>query len=110
MAIRTHSESGRNIRRRGRASWVSAGELVGAFKKRIGIRADRMAILDVVWPRETGSLARHWRLAGVRGTILYVRPASSAAAQELRLRAPDLLRRLNKHFGTAWITSIRTMA
>ncbi|MBI5884005.1 MAG: DUF721 domain-containing protein [Elusimicrobia bacterium] len=92
------------------ARLVSAGDLVKAFRRRAGIQTDKLSILNAVWEKELGLLARHLELSGVRRGTLYIRPASSAAAQELRMRAPSLMRTLNKYFTRAWIKELKATA
>ncbi|MFA6315799.1 MAG: DciA family protein [Elusimicrobiota bacterium] len=92
------------------ARLVKAGDLVRAFRARRGIQADKLSILSAIWERELGSLARHLELSGVRRGTVYVRPSSSAAAQELRMRAVSLMRTLNKYFTRAWIKELKTTA
>jgi len=87
--------------------WASPKDLLRGFHARVKTQPDRLAILDAVWEREAGHFSRHWRLLGVRRGVLYVACSSPAAAQELQLRAPGLLRELNKHFRSAWIKAVR---
>jgi hypothetical protein len=68
---------------------------------------DRLALLAAAWDREIGARAVQWPLAGVRGGTVYVRARSAAAAHELALRAPALLKALNKYFSRAWIREIK---
>lgn len=91
-----------------RKRWATAGELVRAFKARANLQPDKIAILGAIWERELGHFSRHWALAGVRGGVLFVKPRSAAAAQELHLRAPEIVRSLNKHFSRAWIRAVKT--
>lgn len=88
--------------------WVQAGDALKAWQRASRLDGDRMLILHQVWEREAGHLARHWALDGVRRGILYVRPSSPAAAQELQLRATALLRSLNRYFRQPWLKGIRT--
>ena len=91
-----------------RAPWMNAAELVRiVHAKVVGVSGDKISILNSVWERELGHLSRHWSLVGLRGGVLYVRPMSAAAAQELQLRAPEMTRRLNKYFSRPWIKSVR---
>jgi hypothetical protein len=87
--------------------WSSGSELVRSFNFRSGLQADKFAILNSVWEKEFGHLARHWVLTGVKNGVLYVKPSSSAAAQELHLRSGEIVRNLNKHFGRAWIRAVK---
>jgi hypothetical protein len=68
---------------------------------------DRMAILAAVWQKEAGHLFGHWELVGLKKGILFVRPKSAAATQELQLRAVGIVRSLNKYFERAWIKGIK---
>ena len=86
--------------------WQKAGDLVVAFTRRAS-SPDRLAILSAVWDKECGSFAKHWELIGVRKGTLYVRPKSSAAAQELHMRSGGLMKSLNKYFGRPWILAVR---
>ncbi|MDE2293693.1 MAG: DUF721 domain-containing protein [Elusimicrobia bacterium] len=92
----------------GLGRWVQAGDAVKQWSRAARLDGDRMLILNQVWEREAGHLARHWALDGVRRGVLYVRTSSPAAAQELHLRAPALKRALNKYFRQAWIREIKT--
>ena len=105
------SVSFRNPKDAKRVPWKSAADLVRVVHARVvGVSGDKISILNAVWERELGHLSRHWSLVGLRGGVLYVRPASAAAAQELQLRSPELARRLNKYFSRPWIKSVRSAA
>lgn len=88
--------------------WTGAGDLVAAFARRQQASTDRLAILDSVWDKECGAFAKHWTLIGVKKGVLYVRPKSSAAAQELHMRAEGLIKALNKYFSRPWLVAVRT--
>ena len=88
--------------------WSSSSDLVRGFSYRSGIVNDRLAILSGVWNKECGSFSKHWSLVGVKKGVLYVRPASAAAAQELHMRSDSLMRALNKYFSRPWIMAVRT--
>lgn len=88
--------------------WSTAGDLVKSFSYRTGTVNDKLTILGSVWDKECGAYAKHWALVGVKKGVLYVRPKSSAAAQELHMRAETLLRGLNKYFSRPWLTAVRT--
>ena len=90
-----------------RSNWVSAADIVRNWASGARVKADRLMILNQVWEKEAGHLARHWALSGVRCGVLYVRTLSPAATQELQLRSQDLLRGLNRHFDRSWIREIR---
>jgi len=100
----------RDPKKPARVPWKNAADLVRAVHARVGVSSDKVSILNSVWERELGHLSRHWSLVGLRGGVLYVRPGSAAAAQELQLRAPELARRLNKYFNRPWIKSVRAAA
>ena len=68
---------------------------------------DRIAILNAVWDKECGANAKHWSLAGIKRGVVYVRPKSAAAAQELHMKAEGLIGALNKYFSRAWILAVR---
>ncbi|MBI4376639.1 MAG: DUF721 domain-containing protein [Elusimicrobia bacterium] len=87
--------------------WTTGEALVRSFKFRAGIQSDKISILNAVWDKEMGAFARHWALTGVKRGVLYVKPSSSAAAQELQLRSGEVLRGLNKYFNKAWIKAIK---
>jgi hypothetical protein len=40
--------------------------------------------------------------------VLYVKPKSAAAAQELQMRAGDIVRSLNKYFSRPWIKAVKS--
>ena len=99
MTKRTYVQRGR---------WANAGDLVAAFSRRAQAQTDRLAILNSVWDKECGYFAKHWALVAVKRGMLFVRPKSAAAAQELQLRTGSLIRSLNKYFSRSWILGIRT--
>lgn len=88
--------------------WSKAGDVLRGWKFRAGLDADRILILNQVWEKELGHYARFWSLSGVRRGVLYVRPKSPAAAQELLMRSGQIVTGLNKYFKRAWIREIRT--
>jgi len=87
--------------------WSSAADLIRTWGFRQGISPDRVAILNAVWEKELGHMARHWKLKGMRKGILYITPRSSGAALELQMRGQEIARSLNKYFKTAWIKGVR---
>ena len=91
-----------------RDKWSTSADLVRSFSYRAGTVNDKLALLDAVWDKECGAFGKHWALVGVKKGVLYVRPRSAAAAQELQLRAEGLTKALNKYFTGSWITAIRT--
>ena len=64
-------------------------------------------ILDSIWAREIGVLANHCQLLAVKKGSIIVKASSPAAAQELTMRGPQLIRNLNKFFNRPWINSIK---
>lgn len=90
------------------SKWSTAQDLVKTFKYRAGIQSDKISILNAVWDRIVGPYAKQWSLSAVKKGVLYIKPRSAAAAQELHMRAGPLMRELNKHFSRSWITSIKT--
>jgi hypothetical protein len=73
-----------------------------------GIDPERLQLLDAVWKKEFGRLSQHCELLGVDGAYLVVKPVSSAAASELTLRGPVIVKGLNKYFRQPWIKAIKT--
>jgi hypothetical protein len=88
--------------------WSTAEDLVKSFSYRSGTVNDKLAILSAMWDKECGAYAKHWALIGVKKGVLYVRPKSSAAAQELHMRSEGLVKSLNKYFSRPWIVAVRT--
>jgi len=99
-----------NFRTRPATRWTTSEQLIKSFKFRTGIQSDKISILNAVWEKELGHFSRHWSLVGVKRGLLYVRPRSAAAAQELQLRAGEITRALNKYFSKAWIRGVRASA
>jgi hypothetical protein len=91
-----------------RQKWATGADLVRSFKFRAGMQMDKIAILSSVWEKELGHMSKQWTLAGVRRGVVFVKPRSSAAAQELHMRASEMARNLNKHFGRPWIKAVKT--
>jgi hypothetical protein len=87
--------------------WAKAGDVLRGWKFRAGVDAERIMILNQVWEREVGHYAAHWTLSGVRRGTLYVKPRSSAAAQELQMMGGQIIKSLNKYFKKHWIKGIR---
>ncbi len=87
--------------------WSTAGDLVKSFSYRNGTVNDKLTILGSVWDKECGVYAKHWGLVGVKKGVLYVRPKSSAATQELHMRSEGLVKSLNKYFSRPWIVAVR---
>lgn len=87
--------------------WSTAGDLIKSFSYRAGTVNDKLTILSAVWDKECGAYAKHWALVGVKKGVLFVRPKSAAAAQELHLRSGGLIRALNKYFSRPWLTAVK---
>lgn len=88
--------------------WSKASDVLGAWKRRVGLESERMLILNQVWEKEVGGFSRYWALIGIRRGVLSVRVRSPAAAVELQLRGTQLVKSLNKYFKRSWIKGIRT--
>ena len=88
--------------------WSTASDLVKTFKYRAGIQSDKISILNAVWEKIVGGYAKQWSLCAVKKGVLYIKPRSAAAAQELHMRSSSLMREINKHFSRSWVTSIKT--
>lgn len=88
--------------------WATSSDLVKSFSYRAGTVNDKLALLNAVWDKECGAYAKHWALVAVKKGTLFVRPKSSAAAQELQMRSVGLLRSLNKYFSRPWILAVKT--
>ena len=90
-----------------RSWWASAEDVLRGWKFRAGMDSDRILILNQIWDKELGNYSEHFVLSGVRRGILYVKPRSSAAAQELHMMAGPWIKGLNKYFKKSWIKGIR---
>jgi hypothetical protein len=88
--------------------WSSAGDLVKSFVYRAGTANDKLALLNAVWDKECGAFAKHWALVAVKKGVLFVRPKSAAAGQELHMRTAVLVKALNKYFSKPWIVGVKT--
>lgn len=89
-------------------NWSTSADLIKSFKFRSGIQSDKISILNAIWEKELGHFSKHWALLGVKKGVLYVKPKSSSAAQELHMRSAEMIRSLNKYFSRAWIKAIKT--
>ncbi len=87
--------------------WKTANDLAASFGYRAGVSSDQITLLSAVWKKELGYLSGQWELVGLKQGILYVKPRSAAAAQELHLRGASLVRTLNRYFARPWIKSIK---
>ena len=90
-----------------RQRWSTASDLVKTFGYRVASGPDNLAILGAVWDRELGHLSKHWALVGIKKGVLYVKPRSAAAAQELAMRASEIVRILNKHFNRNLVRAVK---
>ena len=88
--------------------WLTSEDLIKSFSYRAGTVNDKLALLNAVWEKECGAYAKYWALVAVKKGTLFVRPKSSAAAQELQMRSVPLLRSLNKYFSRPWLVSVKT--
>jgi hypothetical protein len=95
---------------RKRPCWSTGQDLIRSFQYRSQMSGDRLAILAAIWQKELGHLFGHFELAGLKQGVLYVRPKSAAATQELQLRAAGIVRSLNKYFERPWIKCIKVAA
>jgi hypothetical protein len=87
--------------------WSTSADLVKTFGYRVASGPDNLAILGAVWDRELGHLSKYWSLVGFKKGVLYVRPKSAAAAQELAMRAAEITRILNKHFNRSLVKAVK---
>ena len=88
--------------------WSSAGDLIKSFTYRAGTANDKLALLNAVWDKECGAFAKHWALVAVKKGVLFVRPKSASAGQELHMRSVALVKALNKYFSRPWIVAVKT--
>jgi hypothetical protein len=88
--------------------WSTSEDLIKSFSYRAGTVNDKLTLLNAVWDKECGTFSRHWSLVAVKKGTLFVRPKSSAAAQELQMRSGTLLKALNKYFSRPWIVAVKT--
>lgn len=89
-------------------NWKKAGEICARRRFMGGLLTERLAILDAVWKKEFGTLARHCELLGVDGLFLVVKPSSAAAASEIMLRGPQIVRSINRYFQKPWLKAVKT--
>jgi hypothetical protein len=90
------------------SNWKRAEEICATRRFSASMLPDRLAVLDSVWKKEFGRLAQHCSLLGVDGSYLVVKPASAAAASEINLRGPLLVKAINKYFKRPWLKAVRT--
>jgi hypothetical protein len=91
-----------------RPAWSSGEDLVKSLSFRTGLQSEKLSVLNAVWDKELGHFSKYWSLAGVKKGVLYVRPKSAAAAQELQMRSGEIVRSLNKYFSRAWIKAVKS--
>ncbi len=82
----------------------SESDAASLFRK-IGI-THHLTLLDHAWTSELGALARRARIVAVDHAALVVDVDSSTAMQELTLRRPELLRRVNRYFKDPFLKHI----
>ena len=87
--------------------WVPARSILNGWKRRVYLQEDKILILHQVWERTIGPLSRYWSLYAIRRGVLYIKPSSAAAVQELQFRKTQIIRDLNKYFRRPWIKEIR---
>lgn len=88
--------------------WATSEEIVRSFGYRTGVQDEKLSILNAVWDKELGHFSKYWALSGVKKGVLYVKPRSAAAAQELQMRGAEIVRGLNKYFSRPWIKAVRS--
>jgi hypothetical protein len=93
---------------RKKVKWSTGEDLVKSFGFKTGVQSEKLGVLNAVWDKELGHFSKYWSLSGVKKGILYVKPRSAAAAQELHLRAAEIVRSLNKHFSRPWIKAVKS--
>lgn len=89
------------------SNWTRVNEVCSSWRFLGGVNPDRLAILDAIWEKEMGALAKHCELLGVDGAYILVKPRSAAAASELALRSTVLVKGLNKYYKRPWIKGIK---
>jgi len=92
---------------RKRSNWTKAGDICASKRFQVAAGLDRLALLDAVWKKEIGRLGDHCVMLGIDRAVILVRPSSAAAANELAMRAPQIVKGLNKYFKRPWIKGIR---
>ena len=88
--------------------WSTGADLVRSFGFRTGVQDEKLSLLNAVWDKELGHFSKYWSLSGVKKGVLYVRPRSAAAAQELQLRSVEIVRSLNKYFSRPWVKAVKS--
>lgn len=90
-----------------KVKWSTGAELVRAFGYKTGAQSEKLGVLNAVWDKELGHFSKYWLLLGVKKGVLYVRPRSASAAQELHMRSSDIVKGLNKYFSRPWIKAVK---
>lgn len=75
----------------------------------LNVGLSRVMILESVWEKEIGVMAKHWELYAVKGGAVLVKTKASSAAQELKVRSAGLIKNLNKYFDSKWIKKIQNV-
>jgi len=88
--------------------WSTGEDLVRSFGFKTGLQDEKLGLLNAVWEKELGHFSKHWSLSGVKKGVLYVKPKSAAAAQELQMRSGEIVRALNKYFSRPWIKAVKS--
>jgi hypothetical protein len=91
-----------------RPKWSTGGDLIRNLGFKTGLQTEKLGVLNAVWEKELGHFSKYWSLAGVKKGVLYVKPKSAAAAQELQMRSGEIVRSLNKYFSRAWIKAVKS--
>ncbi|WP_428897187.1 Protein of unknown function (DUF721) [Parelusimicrobium proximum] len=72
----------------------------------INRQLNRLMVLGNVWDKIVGVKGKFWVLKGVDRTRIVVEVTNASARHELKIRKDSLLREINKHFDTPWLTDI----
>lgn len=88
-------------------SFTTGKDLATKFGYRTGLGHEKMAVLRAAWDKEMGHFGRFYELKGIKKSSVFVQAKTPAAAQELTMRAPELVRNLNKYFQRGWIKAIK---
>ena len=88
-----------------RQIWKTPQDISGRFG-RLSTQINRLMILDHAWKKLVGTKENFWKLAGVKGSTLYVSVRLSVARNELITCRSGLIKELNKYFEKPWIKKI----
>ena len=88
--------------------WSTAADLLQKLGYKTNLQDEKLSLLNAVWEKELGHFAKYWSLSGVKKGVLYVKPKSAAAAQELQMRSGEIVRSLNKYFSRPWIKAVKS--